>query len=72
MNLPPNRNRWPSWAIELFEERAGIIEFMGNLTRETAEFRAEIRCTEKRLPSGTGRGKRSKPHETRFDHTRHL
>ena len=41
MNLPPNRNRWPSWAVELFEERAGIIEFMGNLSRETAEFRAE-------------------------------
>ena len=41
MNLPPNRNRWPSWAIELYEERAGIIEFQANVSRETAEFRAE-------------------------------
>jgi hypothetical protein len=25
----------------LFEERAGIMEYQANLTRETAEFRAE-------------------------------
>jgi hypothetical protein len=41
MNLPPHRNRWPRWAEELFEERAGIIEFQGNVSRATAELRAE-------------------------------
>lgn len=41
MNLPADRNRWPAAYRELFEERAGIIEFMGNLSRATAEFRAE-------------------------------
>jgi hypothetical protein len=41
MNLPLNRNRWPSWATELFEERAGLMEFSGNMSRETAELRAE-------------------------------
>lgn len=41
MNLPPNRAAWPKKWRELFEERAGIIEFMGNLSRQTAEFRAE-------------------------------
>ena len=53
MNLPPNRAAWPARYRELFEERAGIIEFMANLTRATAEFRAEqdvrkIAATEKR------------------------
>lgn len=42
MNLPPNRAAWPKKWRELFEERAGIIEFMSNLSRFTAEFRAEI------------------------------
>jgi hypothetical protein len=41
MNLPLDRKRWPAHYLELFEERAGIIEFMSNLSRETAEFRAE-------------------------------
>ena len=41
MNLPLNRNRWPSWATELFEERAGLMEFSGNMSREAAEVRAE-------------------------------
>jgi hypothetical protein len=41
MNLPANRAAWPKLYRELFVERAGIIEFMGNLSRETAEFRAE-------------------------------
>ena len=40
MNLPPNRDRWPNWALELWAERAAIREYMGNLSRETAEFRA--------------------------------
>jgi hypothetical protein len=41
MNLPADRHRWPAKYQELFTERAGIIEFMGNLSRETSEFRAE-------------------------------
>lgn len=41
MNLPPNRAAWPRIWQERFEERAAIIEYMGNLSRETAEFRAE-------------------------------
>ena len=41
MNLPPNRVRWDKKWLELFEERAGIIEFMSNVSRQTAEFRAE-------------------------------
>ena len=41
MNLPANRAAWPPLWRERFEERAGIIEFMSNLSRETAEFRAE-------------------------------
>ena len=41
MNLPANKSRWPSWAVELYEERCGIMEFSGNLSRETAETRAE-------------------------------
>jgi hypothetical protein len=41
MNLPLNRNRWPTWAIDLWTERAGIMEFSGNMSREVAELRAE-------------------------------
>jgi hypothetical protein len=41
VNLPADKNRWPTWALELWNERAGIMEFSGNLTRQAAEFRAE-------------------------------
>jgi hypothetical protein len=41
MNLPLSRARWPRWALELHEERAGIMEYQGNVSRETAELRAE-------------------------------
>ena len=41
MNLPFKVVDWPAPWRERFEERAGIIEFMGNLSRQTAEFRAE-------------------------------
>ena len=41
MNLPATRDRWPALWRERFEERAAIIEFMGNLSRPTAELRAE-------------------------------
>jgi hypothetical protein len=42
MNLPPNPAAWPARWREAYEERAGIIEFMSNVSRETAEFRAQI------------------------------
>lgn len=42
MNLPPNPAAWPKRWRELYEERAGIIEFQGNVSRETAEFRAQM------------------------------
>jgi hypothetical protein len=41
MILPLDKSRWPAEWRELYEERAGIIEFMSNLSRESAEFRAE-------------------------------
>jgi hypothetical protein len=41
VNLPLSRDRWPARWLELWSERAAIIEFMGNLSRETAEWRAE-------------------------------
>lgn len=41
MNLPADRKRWPARYKELFEERAGIMEHLGNLSEETAEARAE-------------------------------
>ena len=41
MNLPAQIDRWPKLWRERYEERAGIIEFQGNVTRGTAEIRAE-------------------------------
>lgn len=41
MNLPPNRAAWPARWKEVYEERAAIMEFQANLSREIAEFRAE-------------------------------
>jgi hypothetical protein len=41
MNLPEQIAAWPPVWREVFEERAGIIEYLGNVSRFTAEFRAE-------------------------------
>jgi hypothetical protein len=41
MTLPPNIAAWPAKWRELYEERAALIEFQANLSRPTAEFRAE-------------------------------
>ena len=41
VNLPPNIAAWPARWRELYEERAGIMEYQANLSRPTAEFRAE-------------------------------
>jgi len=39
--LPPKRDDWPAFWKELWEERAAIKEFVGNLPRSSAEFEAE-------------------------------
>ena len=54
MNLPPNRAAWPTKWRELFEERAALIEYQANLSRETAEFRAEIDIRKQAAQSGKG------------------
>jgi len=41
MNLPPRIADWPARWRELFEERAGIMEFQGNVPRSLAERQAE-------------------------------
>lgn len=41
MNLPLKVADWPAKWRQLFEERASLIEFQSNLSRDTAEFRAE-------------------------------
>ena len=41
MNLPVKLRDWPPEYLELWNERAGIIEYMANVSRFTAEFRAE-------------------------------
>ena len=41
MNLPAQIDRWPKRWRELYEERAGLIEFQANVSRGTAEIRAE-------------------------------
>ena len=56
MNLPPNRAAWPAFWKELFEERAALIEYQANLSRETAEFRAEIDIRKQAAQSGKERG----------------
>lgn len=50
MTLPPSVRDWPEpWRSE-YEERAGIIEFDGNLPRAEAERKAEA-CVRKRAAS---------------------
>lgn len=44
--LPANRAAWPALYREKWEERAAIIEFCGNLSRFTAEVRAEQRYSQ--------------------------
>ena len=57
MNLPAQIDRWPKLWRERYEERAGIIEFQANVSRGTAEIRAEqdVRklAAEERSPSAT-------------------
>lgn len=41
MTLPPKIQDWPTEWRELWVERAGIMEFEGKWSRETAEWMAE-------------------------------
>jgi hypothetical protein len=41
VKLPTFLYRWPAYWLELFEERAAIMEFQGNMTREKADKQAE-------------------------------
>jgi len=41
VKLPAQIDRWPNRWRELYEELDGIIEFQANVTRGTAEIRAE-------------------------------
>jgi len=45
MRLPPSIDDWPKYWRELYEERAGIKEFQGNIPKPMAEREAasEIR-----------------------------
>ncbi len=42
MILPPTIDRWPAEWRELYQERAGIMEFEGHMSRERAEKLAEL------------------------------
>jgi hypothetical protein len=42
MTLPPNPAAWPPRWKELWAERAAIIEYEANVSRFTAETRAEM------------------------------
>lgn len=41
MILPSSISDWPILYREAFEERAGLMEFLGNLSKEDAEYFAE-------------------------------
>lgn len=41
MNLPLKRDRWPAEWLELWTERARIMEFDGLMSQEQAELLAE-------------------------------
>lgn len=41
MQLPREIDRWPEVWRELYEERAGILEYMGNFPKLYAEAEAE-------------------------------
>jgi hypothetical protein len=41
VNLPPSRNRWPDKYLQLWAERAALMEYDGKLQRLIAEAKAE-------------------------------
>lgn len=47
MTLPADIRRWPAAWREDYEERAGIMEFMGAMPRHIAECEAEARVRER-------------------------
>lgn len=52
MNLPPNIAAWPWKWREAFEERAAIMEFDAQLSRQQAELLAEHEIRERAAASG--------------------
>lgn len=56
MNLPPNRAAWPKKWRELFEERAGIIEYQAMLPRNIAEHYAEQDVRKQAAQAGKEKG----------------
>jgi hypothetical protein len=42
VNLPPSRSRWPDKYLELWAERAALMEYDGNWPRLIAEAKAEV------------------------------
>ena len=42
MTLPPNPANWPIYFRELYEERAGMMEFQANMSKETAQSCAQL------------------------------
>ena len=44
--LPERVEEWPLEWLDRYEERAGIMEFLGELPRDEAERRAEARVRE--------------------------
>ena len=51
--LPDNIDAWPRKYRELYEERAAIIEFQGNMSRTDAEFRAECDIRKQKIAEQT-------------------
>ena len=47
MTLPPDFARWPTDALDEYEERAAIMHFDGGMGRRKAEERAEVRVRER-------------------------
>lgn len=71
MTLPPNIAAWPKKWRELYEERAGIMEFqsVGTMSRQVAEIRAE---QDIRKIAALKIEERICQHETRRNHTRNF
>ena len=55
-SLPAKVSDWPVEWRELFEERAGIMEYVANLDRHAAEYWAERDIRKQKRESETGQG----------------
>lgn len=41
LTLPPTRTTWPQWALDLYEERAAMMEHHGRVSPSSVEALAE-------------------------------